>query len=89
MDNQKSFLIEDTIIIDDFITLIRRWVKPFFPTYEINTKQTVALSQSEVFQAIKEQKIPVDEAVDLKKEIERLNKEIERLEYRSERNRED
>ena len=68
--HKKSFTIDEDINIEDYVTLVKRWAIQFFPTYTISTKEWVPLSSDEVFEKVKKDKIPIEEAVDLKKEVD-------------------
>ena len=70
VDNKKSFTIDDEISIPDYLTLIRRWSSRFFPSYMLKTTEEVALSKDEVFDKVKKDKIKIEDAIDLTKEIE-------------------
>jgi len=70
VDNKKSFAIDDKINIQDYLTLVRRWCYKFFPSYTIKTMEEVSLSKDEVFEKVKKEKIKIEDALDLTKEVE-------------------
>jgi hypothetical protein len=70
IDNKKSFVVDEDIDIDDYITLVKRWAKPFFPFYTVSTKETVCLGRDEIFKKIKEDRIPVEDALFLTKKVD-------------------
>jgi len=70
VDNKKSFAIDDKINIQDYLTLVRRWCYRFFPSYTLKTMKEVPLSKDEIFDKVKKEKMKIEDAIDLSKEIE-------------------
>lgn len=69
LGDKKSFIIDENISRGDYITLIKRWASQFFPKYEIESEKEIPLNKNEIFKKVKEEKIPIDEAVDLTKTV--------------------
>jgi len=70
VDNKKSFAIDDKVSIEDYKTLVRRWCNRFFPSYTLKTTKEVSLSKDEIFEKVKTEKMKIEDAIDLTKEID-------------------
>ncbi len=83
VDNKKSFAIDENIAIEDYLTLVRRWSSKFFPKYVVKSKQEVSLSKDEIFKKV-EEKVKIEDAIELTKEVEIIENGIINSIYLSE-----
>jgi hypothetical protein len=54
--NKKGFKLDIDIAYYDYITLTKRWLSRFFPTYEIEIESEIGLSEEEIAILIKDKK---------------------------------
>jgi len=67
-------MIDTEIAYDDYITLVDRQLRQYFPRYEVELKEQIPLDDNEVLKKVKEEKMTLDDAILLRKEI--VKKEV-------------
>lgn len=53
-DNKKRFEMDVNISYRDYITLVHRWIKPFFPCYVVEYEKEEELTESEILARVKD-----------------------------------
>lgn len=68
-DNKNWWDINPDISYIDTLTLIKRWVKQFYPKYKLEYLAKVSLTDDEIYKKVSRENMRLDDAILLKKEI--------------------
>lgn len=74
-NEKKFFRVETDISYRDYITLVHRWTRTFFPTYEVETEGEDSLTEEEIIEEMKnDSKADLNELLLRKKYSKRIEK---------------
>ena len=57
---KRGFKVDTNIAYHDFITLMKKWIMTFYPTFNVTYEEEVSLTEDEMFQKVKEGLNPND-----------------------------
>lgn len=80
---KKGFPLQVDISYYDYVTLVKRWLSQFFPSYEIEYEKEEEYSDDEIWKIVKEEKIKLNDALMLRKKIKVKEKGVIEKETRS------
>jgi len=68
-DYKNWWIINEDYAFADMITLMRRWVKNFYPSYQVDYEDEVPLSEDEVWVKVREEGVKLEDALEMKKKV--------------------
>jgi len=70
-DNKKFFSVDVNVSYPDMITLIKRWTKQFYPSYEVIVRKEIEYTEEEILtELVGEKKMDLNDALLARKNIE-------------------
>jgi hypothetical protein len=73
---KKGFPLDTNIAYFDFITLVKRYLIQFFPSYEITYEKEIDLTEDEILIKVREEKVNLNDALLMKKKVKIKEKGI-------------
>lgn len=73
---KKGFPIDVNIAYFDYTTLIKKWLRQFFPSYEVELEVEVGLTEEEILDKVRIEKVDLNDALLMKKKEKVIEKGV-------------